>query len=207
MESSTFGNVKSNPDAAVRRAMQRAQNQDGLPEIVIGVIFLIVACVLWVPEVFPRRGWIGPLGLILVSPVIGASPWIVRKLRRRYLIEQAGYVEFKPVNRKRIAIICGLALVIAAVTAFYVAKGALPPASWTVAGTGILGGLLGAYAGRTSRFCHRWRDPGNGWDCCWIERSLTWDGAGDSVWRHGGAFSYFRHHCAVRLHSPTGSDR
>lgn len=152
MISMSFGNVGRDPDAAARRAMQRAHNQDGLPEIVIGVLFLAVAIVLWVPEVFPRWGWAGPFGLILVSAVIGASPWIIKKLRRRYLIEQLGYVEFKPVNRKRIGIIFGLAFVIAVVTAVVVSKGAMPPSSWFVAGIGIGGGALAAYAGKIPRF-------------------------------------------------------
>lgn len=152
MNSMSFGNVEQDPDAAVRRAMQRAHNQDGLPEIVIGVLFLAVATVLWVPEVFPRSAWIGPWGLLLVSPVIGVSPWIIKKLRRRFLIEKAGYVEFRPVNRKRIGIVFGLAFVIAAVAAVVVSKGAIPPASWFVAGIGIGGGALAAYAGKIPRF-------------------------------------------------------
>jgi hypothetical protein len=153
MNSMSFGNVERDPDAAVRRAMQRAQNQDGLPEIVIGVIFLTVAGLMWLPFVSPREGWISAFGMMLLVPtMIGGSLWAVKKARRRYLIEKAGYVEFRPVNRKRIGIILGLGFVIAAVTAFYISKGALPPAGWTVAGTGIFGGLLAAYAGRTSRF-------------------------------------------------------
>lgn len=153
MMSMSFGNVERDPDAAVRRLMQRAHNQDGLPEIVIGVTFLAVACVLWVPEVFPRWGWIGPLGLLLVvSPMAGGFPWLIKKLRRRYLIEKAGYVEFKPANRRRLAIIVCIAFLVGGLAAFALSKGAVPPASWFVAGIGIWGGALAAYAGKIPRF-------------------------------------------------------
>jgi hypothetical protein len=153
MISMSFGDVERNPDAAARRLMQRAHNQDGLPEIVIGVIFLTTALVLWLPEMFPRWGWIIPLGLMfLVAPMSGGASWLIKKLRRRYLIEKSGYVEFKPANRRRIGIIFGIAFVVAAVTALVVSKGALPSASWLVAGIGIWGGALAAYAGKIPRF-------------------------------------------------------
>ena len=153
MISMSFGNVERDPDAAVRRAMQRAQNQDGLPEISIGVIFLTVAWLMWLPFGFPRAGWMSAIGMMLLVPtMIGFSPWLIKKFRRRYLIEQVGYVEFKPANRKRIGIIFGLAFVIAAVSAVVVSKGAMPPASWFVAGIGIWGGALAAYAGKIPRF-------------------------------------------------------
>ena len=153
MISMSFGNVERDPDAAVRRLMQRTHNQDGLPEIVIGVIFLTVAWLMWLPFGFPREGWMSAIGMMLLVPtMIGLSPWVIKKFRRRYLIQQVGYVEFKPANRKRIAIIFGLAFVIAAVAAVVVSKGTMPPASWLVAGIGIWGGALAAYAGKIPRF-------------------------------------------------------
>lgn len=153
MISSSFGDVERDPDAAARRLMQRAYNRDGLPEIVIGVIFLTTACVLWLPEVFPRGGWIGPLGLMFfVAPMSGGAPWLIRKLRRRFLIEKAGYVEFKPANRGRLAVILSVAFVLGGLAAFALSKGAMPPASWLVAGVGIWGGAFAAYAGKIPRF-------------------------------------------------------
>ena len=153
MISMSFGNVERDPDAAVRRLMQRTHNQDGLPEIVIGVIFLTVAWLMWLPFGSPREGWMSAIGMMLLVPtMIGLSPWVIKKFRRRYLIQQVGYVEFKPVNRRRIAIIFGVAFVIAAVAVVVVSKGTMPPASWFVAGIGIWGGALTAYAGKIPRF-------------------------------------------------------
>jgi hypothetical protein len=82
----------------------------------------------------------------------GLSPWAIKKVRRRYFIEREGYVDFGPVNRRRIALIFGIAFVVGAVTAIVLRKGSMPPASWFLAGLGIWGGALAAYAGKTPRF-------------------------------------------------------
>jgi hypothetical protein len=155
MLNSTFHDVTANPDAAVRQVMQKAQIQDGLPEIAIGLAFLALAGLMWLQVVFrPGSIWnmVTPLGMIfVVSPMIGASPWAIRKLRRRYLIERVGYVEPKPTNRKRLVIVLGLAFVVAVVVAYVVVRAKLLSASRILAETGIVGGALSAYAGRMIR--------------------------------------------------------
>jgi len=155
MLNSTFHDIEANPDAAVRQMMQKAQIQDGLPEIAIGLSSLVLSGLMWLQVVFrPGSAWnmVTPLGMIfVVSPMIGASPWVIRKLRRRYLIERVGYVEPKPTNRKRLAVIFGLAFVVAVVVAYVVARAKLPSASWILAETGIVFGALSAYAGRLIR--------------------------------------------------------
>ncbi len=155
MLDSTFHDIEGNPDAAVRQLMQKAQIQDGLPEIAIGFILLVLAGLMWLQVVFrPGSFWnlVTPLGMIfVVSPMIGAAPWIIRKLRRRYLIERVGYVEPKPTNRKRLAVVLGLAFVVAVAVAYVVSRAKLPSASWMLAETGIVFGALSAYAGRLTR--------------------------------------------------------
>jgi len=156
MDPSLLQGVERNPDAAAGRLMQRANNRDGLPEIAIGICFLTVAFLVWLEVAFQpgsfayRASWWGML--LLLSPMIAASPWAIKSVRRRFLIERVGYVELKPVPRKRSILVIVIAFVTAGVTAWAAHRGALPPASWLLAGIGIAGGLLMAYAGRLPRF-------------------------------------------------------
>jgi hypothetical protein len=156
MMNSSFQDVGVNPDAAARNLMQRAHNQDGVPEILIGVFFLAVAGLMWLQVAFKPRSieylasvvglilLIGPLGMLL--------PWLIRRFRRRYLIERVGYVEPKPATRKRVAVVLGIAFLVGAAAVFAAWRGAFPPASWVLAGTGIFGGAIVAVAGRLPRF-------------------------------------------------------
>ena len=156
MEPSLFQGVERNPDAAAGRLMQRANNRDGLPEIAIGICFLTVAFLVWLEVAFRpgsfayRASWWGML--LLLMPMIAASPWAIKSLRRRFLMERVGYVELKPVPRKRSILVIAVAFLTAAVTAWAAYRGAIPPAGWFLAGIGILGGLLMARAGRLPRF-------------------------------------------------------
>ena len=155
MISMRFGDVERDPEAAAQRLLERAHNRDGLPEIVIGVIFLTVACLLWLPIEFPRRGWIGSLGLgFVVFPMAAGAPWLITTLRRRYLIEKAGYVEFKPASRRRrrLAVVSCFAIVAGVAMAHDFWEHGMLPASWSVAGIGIAGGALFAFAGKLPRF-------------------------------------------------------
>lgn len=153
MMNSSFQNVEVNPDAAARNLLQRAHNQDGLPEIVVGIIFLFVAGLMQLPVRHVWEAWIAFLGMTFLVPVMsGGSPWAIRKLRRHFLIERVGYVEPKPANRGRVVFVLGIACVVSALAAFATWHWALPPASWAVAGIGILGGALAAIAGRIPRF-------------------------------------------------------
>ena len=151
MDPDLFQGVERNPDAAVGRLMQRANNRDGLPEIAIGICFLTVALLVWrelafQPGSFPHRAsWWGML--LLLCPMIAASPWAIRSIRRQFLIERVGYVELQPVPRKRSILVITIALVTAAGTAWAAYRGAIQPAGWLLAGIGIGGGFLIAQAG------------------------------------------------------------
>jgi hypothetical protein len=156
MINSSFQNVDINPDAAARNLMQRAHNQDGVPEILLGVFFLALAGLMWLQVAFQPGSFeylASVVGLmLLILPVGALLPWLIRMVRRRYLIERVGYVELKPANRKRLAVVVGIALLIAAGAVFAGWRGAFPPASWILAGTGIFGGAIVAVAGRLPRF-------------------------------------------------------
>lgn len=158
MKPSILQQVERDPDAAARRLMRTAHNRDGLPEIAIGAILLTGAFLIWLEVAFRPGSFAyrtAALGMaLLVAPMIGAAPWAIKWVRRQFLMDREGYVELKPVPRKRTILAIGTALVVAiAMTACVVFfGGSLPPSSWMVAGTGILWGLLAVYAGRLPRY-------------------------------------------------------
>jgi hypothetical protein len=156
MKPSLFQGVESNPDAAARRLMQRAHNRDGLPEIAVGVGFLAVALLMWMQVVFQPGSLAygaSTLGMILlVALICGGSPWAIKWARRRFLTERVGYVQLKPAPRRQSIVIIGIAVVVAAAAAWAAYRGSVPPRGWVLTGTGILGGLIAAFAGRLPRY-------------------------------------------------------
>lgn len=148
--------LNENPDLIARRLLQKAHNRDGLPEIAIGLCFLVVAFCMWLQVGFPPGSLIyreaALCQAILVPVVILGSMWAIKKVRQRFLIEQEGYVKLKPVNRRFHAMVGALAFSIAVAITLAIYKRALPPSSWILAGTGIGGGVLAVYAGRLPRY-------------------------------------------------------
>ena len=148
--------LEETPKAIANRLIQKAQNQDGLPEIAIGLILLTTAGLQWLQFASPHESFVhkqGALGLgILVPALILGSQWAIKTVRRKFLIEKVGYVEFKPVNRKRFWTAFGIAFLVASALAFAIAARSIPPRGWLVAITGISGGILAIQAGRLPRF-------------------------------------------------------
>lgn len=152
--SSSYPPVRD-PSAIAKRLIQRAHNRDGLPEIAVGLIFLFVGALSYAQALLPRES-IGfkaaVLGTALLVPVLCiGSPWVLKWVRRRYLIDRVGYVEPKPIGRKQIAI--GILLsVVMAVALFGVVAQLSQPDRWILAGTGLFGGALAALSGQLPRF-------------------------------------------------------
>jgi hypothetical protein len=143
-------------DAIANRLMQKAHTRDGLPEIAVGIIFLTIAGLMGLLVVF-QPGSFGykasALGMMLLFPTMAlGSQWAIKQVRRRFLIGKVGYVETKPVNRKRFGFVFSLAFAIAVAAVFAAYRGLFPPAGWILAGTGIFGGALAAFAGRLPRY-------------------------------------------------------
>jgi hypothetical protein len=148
--------LEESPNAIACRLMQKAHNQDGLPEIAIGLTLLTAAGLQWLQVAFPHGSpqyEVAPLGLgILVPALILGSQWAIKTVRRKFLIERVGYVEYKPVNRKRYWTVFGIAFIIAGTITFAIGSRSVPSGSWLLAVTGICGGILAVQAGRLPRF-------------------------------------------------------
>ncbi len=150
--------LEENPDRIANQLIQKAHNRDGLPEIAIGLTFLLVALTMWMQIAYQPGSLtykIAPLILgLLVPALILSSQWAIKKVRTQFLIGKTGYVKSKPVNRKAAGMVVAIAFVIAvaAVIAAYLGRNSSPPTAWFLAGTGIGGGLLLILAGRLPRF-------------------------------------------------------
>jgi hypothetical protein len=155
MTSSSSCPPVGDPNAIAKRLILRAHNRDGLPEIAVGLTFLVVGALSYAQVLLPRES-IGfkaaVLGLALLIPVlcIGA-PRALKWVRRRYLIERVGYVEPKPTCRRQIGVGITVA-VVGAVVLFGVVTQFSQPDRWVLAGTGLFGGALAALSGQLPRF-------------------------------------------------------
>jgi hypothetical protein len=141
------------PNVIANRLMQRTQNRDGLPEIAMGLSFLLVAGLIYVQSTLERgsaRDKQVSLALCLLIPTAGfIAPWLVKWVRKRFLIERVGYFQPKPVRLR----IVGISIVIAAAVAVLVAVSSpSTQPGWILAGSGVFGGSLAIFAGRLPRF-------------------------------------------------------
>lgn len=143
------------PNAGAKRLIQRAHNRDGLPEIAVGLTFLLTGILSYMQLLLPSES-IGykaaVLGLALLIPVLCiGTPRALKWVRRRYLIERVGYLESKPICRRQIGIGITFAAV-AALALFGVVTQVSQPVRWVLAGTGLFGGAIVALSGQRPRF-------------------------------------------------------
>jgi len=159
--------LEETPEQIAGRLMQKAHNQDGLPEIATGLILLTFAGLYGLPLVFQPSSGVyktssyGVLAMmfLLLIPIYG-SQWVIKKIRMRYLIGKVGYVKLKPLNRKQSGRLIGVVVVAAVVAAALAAalvyiigsKHHLSLWSWILAGDGISGGMLACVGGRSIRY-------------------------------------------------------
>ena len=145
----------ADPKAVARRLIQTAHNRDGLPEIAAGLSFLFAAGLIYAQAVLRRESSGFKLAVfafsLLLPVLICGAPWALRWVRRRYLIEREGYVQYKPIGRRQI----GMGIVVAAVAVLFlfgVVTRVSQPDRWLLAGTGLFSGALLAWCGRLPRF-------------------------------------------------------
>lgn len=146
------------PGRLAQRLMQRAHNQDGLPEIVIGVFSLFVSA-LMTAQLYAAKGSVLEKTLalamvVIITPSILVLRQIIKWFRRRYLIAREGYFESRPSRARKIRIALGITGGAAVLFCFVIAakRGMVPPDRWLLAGTGVFAGLLAALNGQSSRF-------------------------------------------------------
>jgi hypothetical protein len=153
MSDSNSGAITSSPDVLAKQMMQRAHLSDGLPEILVGLTFLLVTGD-FLARASLAEGSMGMKALDWVFPVllmtlcIGAGPGIPW-IRRRYLIAKVGYVECRA-NRRRLArlalvtllVICSFAIAAAFVFPRLSPEFYLFPERWLLA---VLGATLGGF--------------------------------------------------------------
>jgi len=163
MTGSTYRIFEESPNAIAQRLMQKAHNRDGLQEIAAALILLTFAGLYGLQVVSPpgspvyraSSSAVFAMMLLLVIPFYGLQ-WAIKKVRMRFLIGKVGYVKLKPLERKQLGRLVGIALgaaVVAAALAYiFASRHPLPTSSLLLAGNGISGGFLAAVAGRRTRY-------------------------------------------------------
>lgn len=145
----------THPDAMARRLMERAHHRDGLPEILVGLTFLVTAGLIAAQWMLPA-GSIGSkaaaLSLALFVPALCfGAPRILKGVRTRYLLDRVGYVRHKRAGGKGKVAAAALGGLMA-LTLFWAVTGLSHPDPWILAGTGLFGGGLVVFCGRLPRF-------------------------------------------------------
>lgn len=143
------------PSALAGRLIQKAHNQGGLPEIAIGITWLLLSGLICAQVALPHRSIGFKIAVltdaILIPALILGTPAALRWVRRRYLLTRVGYVQYKPAGRKQIGFGI-LVAVLMAVALFGVVPRLARPDAWLLAGTGLFSGAIAALGGRLPRF-------------------------------------------------------
>ena len=83
---------------AISQRPLRTINADGIPELVMGVTWLLWGILCGIPEMVPtghlwRYYWL-IVPFVLMSSGL-AGPWITKRLKERFSYSRAGYVELR----------------------------------------------------------------------------------------------------------------
>ena len=164
MPHSSWRSQTADPDAIGKELLQSAYNSDGLPEITIGLFFLLASGLSYALAVLPKQSLsfkAAVLSFAFLLPLFSLSSWwAVRWVRRRYLIERFGYVQYKPIYSgfkqigPRIVLTLLPAIVILAIVILAVMNSWSQPdrwPGWLLGGTGLLGGAIAAGIRRPRR--------------------------------------------------------
>ena len=157
------------PDALARRMMQDAHLRDGLPKIVVGGILFLAAAQSYTMAML-LHGDLLALKRILILvwtllvialtfstcsiPGAPGTGWLLRWLRRRYLISRSGYVKPRSnQNKRQLALFGGVGLLVAA--ALLLARREVAPPLFDrglFIAIGVFVGGIEALVGRSPRF-------------------------------------------------------
>jgi len=148
--------LEESPDAIARRLLQKAHTQDGLPEMCVGLLFLLAAPLNWMSSQLDgssmafKDAYVGVYVLWLLLAV--SIPWLIQWMRRRFLVEHEGYVALKSNKRTLIRI-----LLVGAVVCIFLGFAALwlklPGLDrWILAALGLFVCAVWSLIGQTLRF-------------------------------------------------------
>lgn len=105
---------------------QRYWTVDGIPELVMGLVWVLWGTALIAEDALPRNAWGAALTMaipaVLVLSGVGAN-WLTRRLKERLSYPRTGYVEFQAPSRRQRLLVAGVAMVTAAVLAAMIATG------------------------------------------------------------------------------------
>ena len=156
MQDTSSSFLQGTPDAIASRLMQKAHLRDGLPEILVGLLFLLAAGFNFMSASLPRAStglkiaFLADIGLFVVLSV--GTFWLLKWVRRQFLVEREGYVRQKTNRRKLVRILVG-GLIVFFVVLFGTLFIRLPHMdSWVLAGTGLYVGGIWAFIGKSRRF-------------------------------------------------------
>ncbi len=154
MQDTSF--LQGTPEVIASRLIQKAHLRDGLPEIAVGLLFLLAASFNFMSASLPgastglKIAFLADLGLFVVLSV--GTPWLLKWVRRQFLVEREGYVRQKANRRNLVQILVG-GLIVFFVVLFTALFIRLPHMdSWVVAGTGLFVGGVWAFIGKSPRF-------------------------------------------------------
>jgi len=111
--------------AEIERRPAKYWNADGLPEVMMGLVWVLWGTAWLVGESLPRGGawntyWMFTPALLALSGV--ASVWATKKLKARITFPRGGYVEWKEPTRTQRVIGATIAMVTAALLAALVVR-------------------------------------------------------------------------------------
>ena len=116
-------------DAQLRDLEQRPQrywNADGIPELVMGLVWIIWGVALLVGEALPpgrgQQGYWMVMPAILVLSGFGAN-WLIKRLKERLTYPRAGFVTYREPGRSARLLGAGVAILTAATLAFLIVTG------------------------------------------------------------------------------------
>lgn len=147
--------LEESPDVIANRLIQKAHNRDGLPEIYVGSIFLLAAgfnTMLLFPHwqsMVYRASYFAAIFFFMLLCVI--SPWLLKWVRRQFLIERVGYVKQKSNTRKLVFIaVSGLATFLLLLVGGLLIR--IPHLDrWVLAGFGVFVGGVWTFSIRRPR--------------------------------------------------------
>lgn len=97
---------------------------DGIPDLVLGAVWILWGVAFLIPNYLPKGSWLGIYWSIVPAILVAsgvAANWLTKKLKTKYTFPRAGYVEFNEPSRSQLLTGILLACLIAAALAGVIA--------------------------------------------------------------------------------------